>query len=414
MNKPEKLFLFNKSLNFPQKLFLISVSLSIGLGKWGAWIGFPKIGVFIIDLFFISSLILFRLGRQSRRRHPLSFTLILSFFILLQFLRSEDFPISLRIRDLIPFIYLLFIPLIIDLLRSIKLNNVISAIRIGVLVCISWTFPLLLGLIQPLQAPEEFFGVPIFTHRYDLTGIILAIGIIAFMEYSEFNLVSSQIIIFVCLCLGIAQSSRAATIAVLLAFTYQIQKTSKSIKIRYLLFVPVVAIFSYSVISIYPGNVSSIVATSSLARFGFLSEDSEASVGATNTYLARVRASDKMLAWFTDQDQHLFGVGPGAEMVQQSGAVADLSGSLEVRAPHNWFIGLWVRYGLIGTLLWCLSVFGNFFKTNIRVATEWKFLILIICLVSAMGVIIESPFGSLPLAVMVAMTYVHGIKNEYK
>lgn len=414
MSKSDKLFLFDNHLDFAQKTFLFSVSLSLGLGKWGAWIGLPKMGIFVIDVLFFCSLLFFKISGQSSRQRSLIFTLLVSSFILFQFLRSDDFSIVLRIRDLLPFIYILFIPLITNLLKSINIYNLISCMRAGVLICLGWTIPVMLGIIHPVQAPKAFFGVPIFTNRYDLTGIVLAIGIIVFMEYKQFNLASSQTIISVCLIVGILQSSRAASIAVLLAFAYQTQNLIWYHKFKYFVFVLVFSIFSFFVLSVYPGTVSPILSSSSLARFGFLSESSEASVGARSTYLARVRATDKMLVWFRDQHQNILGVGPGTEMVQESGALADLSGSPEVRAPHNWFIGLWVRYGITGTFIWCLGVFGNFIRTKIRVAIEWKILILIICMVSAMGVIIESPFGSLPLSVIVAMTYVNRKKDEYK
>ena len=239
-------------------------------------------------------------------------------------------------------------------MSTLAWSDLISSIRVGVLINLFWTIPVTVGILDTIQIFPDFVGVPLFTHRYDLTGIVLALGIIFFGKFDFINLRSSMALRSICLALGLLQSSRAATIAVLLALLFVILQTSSSQKRRLVFWVPITVGIFACVIVIFSSSFESFTSKSSLARFGLIGDDSFASESAKNTSAARVRAAQKLLSWFDDQNQTLLGVGPGTEMVQLSGAYTDLSGSVEVRAVHNWFISVYVRFGVIGTIIWTL------------------------------------------------------------
>ena len=396
---------FTEKLGLSQKIFLASIILSIGLGKWGAWIGLPNLGIFLIDLMFFGSLFVHSLINADRVKYSKNVSIILFVFILIQTLRSQDSSVPVVLRDLIPFVYLASIPYVIEIVSTLAWSDLISSIRVGVLINLFWTIPVTVGILDTIQIFPDFVGVPLFTHRYDLTGIVLALGIIFFGKFDFINLRSSMALRSICLALGLLQSSRAATIAVLLALLFVILQTSSSQKRRLVFWVPITVGIFACVIVIFSSSFESFTSKSSLARFGLIGDDSFASESAKNTSAARVRAAQKLLSWFDDQNQTLLGVGPGTEMVQLSGAYTDLSGSVEVRAVHNWFISVYVRFGVIGTIIWTFIVLRGFYLSRNLKNWCWRVSIIIICIVAGMGVIIESPFGSLPFAFLVALTY---------
>jgi hypothetical protein len=407
MHSHRSLFSFSSDLGLMQKTFLASLIASFGLGKWGAWIGLPNFGIFLIDVLYLGSLVGFSLTNRNQNRFSRKISAVVFVFTVVQYCRSSEMTLIAVIRDLLPFIYLAFVPLIVDMIRSLNLKNLISSMRIGVIVSLIWTIPVTAGAIGPLAVFPSFFGVPIFTHRFDLTGIILAIGIIVFGEFENCELRASKFLIAICVILGMLQSSRAATIAVLLAVIYSFSRSSTYAKSRIFILAPIIGGILICIMVISPSLIEPLLNKSSLTRFGLIGNDTLASIGASHTSEARIRAAGKLLSWFDGRHEKLLGVGPGTEMVQLSGAVTDLSGSLEVRAPHNWFIGLFVRYGYFGTLIWLLIVLGGFFRSHNQDLLPWKTLVIILCVVASMGVIVESPFGSLPLSFLVSLTYAY-------
>jgi len=40
---------------FRLRLLMIGVGLSLATGRWGAWVGLPSIGIFVIDLLILFS-----------------------------------------------------------------------------------------------------------------------------------------------------------------------------------------------------------------------------------------------------------------------------------------------------------------------------------------------------------------------
>jgi len=405
LNDSRLLLSFSGKLGLHQKIFLISICLSLGLGKWGAWIGIPNLGIFLIDVMFFSSVFIYSFGKRTEAKYPRTISIIVLLFISFQFIRSQNMPFPLVLRDLLPYIYLVSLPFQIDLIRSLSWKDLISIMRLGVLINLIWTIPITIGILKPITILSSYFGVPIFTSRYDLTGIILSLGILVFGNFRNYGLRSSSTLRLICIALGLLQSSRAATIAVLLSLLFVISQSSWYQKRRIIFWSSLVLTILICTVSIFPNVFESLTSNSSLTRFGLIGDNSFLTQSANSTSAARVRAAEKLLTWFDNQDQLLMGVGPGIEMVQLSGAVANLSGSVEVRAPHNWFIGLFVRYGIVGTIIWVGVVLHGFYLSRNARNWLWRVEILIICLVAGMGVIIESPFGSLPFSFLLAITF---------
>jgi hypothetical protein len=145
-----------------------------------------------------------------------------------------------------------------------------------------------------------------------------------------------------------------------------------------------------------------------LIRIGLISNPINAIVlqhGASITANARLKAQSQLYGWVKQRNQLIFGVGPGTEMVLDSGAVQYLYGDAVVRSPHSWIYGLLCRYGYFGSLIWLFLLTYPLIKTKAILSPLGMPMmgVYVILIVSFFGVIIESPFGSMPLALFVAL-----------
>jgi hypothetical protein len=271
-------------------------------------------------------------------------------------------------------------------------------LRYATLINAIWSFGAGVGLITPITLGGPF-QVPIFSTRWDQTGIALAIGIIVWSSAPTIKLSKNTAAIIFFTLTVFTQGSRASFVAFFIASTYLLFRKSPSNKSRLqstliALFGAYFVLFSYSsILSLAPPN-------SAVTRLTPQFTD----INQSNTVSARYEAQSLLLDYWVESRAVLFGVGAGDEMVMKSGAIKYLSGSTDVRSPHSWPIGLLVRFGLVGVILWAYLPIKIMVKrrNTHELSNSIKFMLLAILATSLFGEIIESPFGSVPFCILLA------------
>lgn len=215
------------------------------------------------------------------------------------------------------------------------------------------------------------------------------------------------------LAVSVLQWSRASLFTVLCAFSFviirnsHISRNDRNLKIKLKSRLSITLIFFAL---IFPLVQSYIPTYNVLNRLGIIEGRSDAAAGANHTKQARILCQQALMKWTIDNGKIFFGSGAGSEMLIDSGAYQFLSGSDLVRSPHSWFYGAVGRFGIVGLSIWGLIVI-----INLRKRIDQDFHAIgwacsgFICFISLFGVIIESPFGSLPLAFFLALA---GIRSS--
>lgn len=395
---------------FSSTVLLLSVVLSLGFGKWGAWIGFPSYGVFLIDILFMGSILLRFLPGFQRPGDLLIYFLPCSLLILIHLFTASIGSRVTQIRDLVPFIYLLFVPAIARTLEGVDFTRIIRALRLGTILHLAWSGLVTLGLLQPFRFFPSVFGAQIFEKRWDLAGLVYAIGILSWSSFRSQKLERNSIAIIAFVIAGGLQASRAGMISVAFAIIFVLLKERVNGYGRqgYLSRIVLIATLGFAVVT-SASLLSSQLPGSSLSRLGVFGDDAKVIQSAGNTARARSEARKLMMNWTFTQNKQFFGFGPGVEIVRDSGAINYLSGAKDVRAPHNWFVGLFARFGILGTAVWALLVTYGAFGRGLSPEIAWlgRCSIFLILVVSTLGVIMESPFGSLPFSFFLGMLMVN-------
>ena len=395
-------------LSISEKLILASLIASVGLGRWGSYLGLPAYNLFLIDILFFSGVSFGFLGFGRRFKGSAFFSISILLFMLFQLIRDLEVDLIIAARDLLPFIYLLFIPACVYALRNTPDVVIVKSLRYAATLNLAWFLPSSLGLLAPISI-SPISPIPLFTERADQSGIAMGVGVLAWSAFPSMRLKSNPTIIGLCVFAAAVGRSRAGLFTCLLAlllhffFKEKLHAQSK----RRERFVAVITI-TLTVCFLFFGSQSLLISdgNSSLARAGIFGNNQESVEGGRSTSRARYMAAKTLINWVEENNLQIFGAGAGKEIILESGAVVYLSGNPDVRAPHNWFIGLYSRFGFLGFLFWCalyakILVLGR--RDLGQLQQTLKAIILIICFCSSLGVIMESPFGALPIAIASAM-----------
>ena len=389
-----------KLFNLAKVAALISLGIPLAAGKWGSYIGFYNQGIFLQDVFFLSACLLAFMIKPRILLDNSVLLIAIWLFIAYQFMRNPDLGIATKLRDLVPFIYLGFFQPLSYLCSGISFRKLITLVRITTLFHLVWSSAIFFNLLKPLSLPF-FFGLPIFTTRWDQTGFVIAIGFVAWSGYSKYQIKGSNVVRFGFLLLAFMQGSRAGLLAFAVALMWvflhstfwerELSFMGKDTFFKFLLILGMISLL------LLPSMIKLLPENSALGRIGILQISESAKANADGTASGRSIAQDKLLAWVELRNESLLGVGPGVEMVYESGAFINLSGSKEVRSPHSWPVGALARFGKFGFCFWTLAIYliSRFRIVDVKhPGFSW---IISVLLTAIFGVIIESPFGSLPL-----------------
>ncbi len=387
-------------LRLDQKLILSCLFMSIAAGRWGAWIGIPGTQVFLLDVLLVSGCLVVLPKVIREKGFHFGYVLTLLVFIVFQFWFYKQFDTNDQFRDLAPFLYLSLVPLIAISFKDIDIRSVYVCLRYSTLFNATWSFSVYVGLIAPISVGGPI-QVPIFTSRWDHTGIVLAIGLLVWSRFPNLNLNSNKIILIFLAVVLVLQGSRAGLIAGLIATIYIIFKINKQSKFQLAknLFKLILFVILFSnlqtVSNVFPSG-SSIQRVLSPREFD---------LNLNNTATARLNAQKLLIEHWADSNLLLTGLGAGDQMVRNSYAVQFLSGSDDVRSPHSWPIGLLSRFGIVGFIIWSYLPAKLLFSRRLTGSNmrDVKVLLVMILFASSVGVIIEAPFGSIPFCIFIAI-----------
>jgi len=392
--------LYKNRLRLDQKLILLSLFLTIATGRWGSWIGIPGTPVFLVDVLLVSGclVVLPEVFRKKSFYFGYVFTLLI--FIVFQFGFYNQFDAKDQIRDLAPFFYLSLVPLISISFKDIDIRSVYVCLRYSTLFNATWSFSVYVGLIAPISV-GGLIQVPIFTSRWDHTGTVLAIGLLVWSSVPNLNLNANKIILFFLAAVLVLQGSRAGLIAGLIATMYIIFKNNKQSKFR--LAKNLLRVFLFVIVFSNLQTVFSVLPADSSVQRALSPKEFDLNRNSTAT--ARLKAQELLIDYWASSNRLLTGVGAGDQMVINSYAIRYLSGSVDVRSPHSWPIGLLCRFGIVGFIIWSylpakLLISRRLAGNNTR---DIKVMSVLILSASLVGVIIEAPFGSIPFCILIAI-----------
>jgi hypothetical protein len=377
-------------------LLLLAVCLSIGTGRWGAWIGIPSVNFFVIDFIIFLSLVS-SITSLIRPSHLL-LAFYLSCYVALNLFMSSGYPVATRLRDLAPFIYLIIFILLRPLILEIDETRMLSWLRGATVFSLFWNLGRSLEILNEFSL-SPFTGVPVFSQRPDQFGFVAAIGIISWglKECRSQKTKLSRNIIMISFLVEVAlMPGRAGAIASLLGLAYVVILPGlKNLEVRRFGKKVIVGIFFVLLAGGLASNI--LPENSSLKRSGIVASEGVSQIGAEGTARARLRAQVLLLNWVDENNLEFFGAGAGREMLLESNAYKWLSGATDVRQPHNWWVSLFSRFGLFGALLWVFATLCFIRPTKEIKAMNLRVFVLISILISAtFGVILESPFGLIP------------------
>jgi hypothetical protein len=358
--------------------------------------GVPSRNIFIIDLLLILCVFWSFKNRFISKDFLVAF--FLGIYIVLQIIIYNEYPTSLLLRDLAPFIYLFIFICLRSSALIIPHELLFSFLRTATLFSLIWNLGRSLGVINEVSIPP-ITGVPIFSERSDQFGFVACIGIIVWSEkkFSHlFRPLTRNAIVLLFLLTVALLPGRAGGIASLLSLVYllvsrDLNKQRNRILSRRVIYGLITAVLLGGIIS------SFIPDSSSLKRSGIIPGEDSSRNSAQGTVNARIEAQKLVLDWTFENKLEVFGAGPGREIVLESGAYKWLSGSVDVRQPHNWWVSLFSRFGFFGFFYWTFLVFyylGPIKRSNLM--QPRIFILGAILTTSTFGVILESPFGLIP------------------
>lgn len=383
--------------------------LSIFGGRWSSYIGIPGTPVFICDVLFFSSALYFLPGLRIKGP-DFAIWMILIPYLVFELLQNTHLSLQLRIRDLIPYLYLICIPLLREPLRILGNRRIFQYLRVATLGHALWSIPAALGMLKPIELGTIFMA-PIFSTRWDHTGFALAVGLIVWYQHETIELKGNILVLFMILFAAILQGSRAGLLACLFSLIaivvtyFFFNDRNQVMPSRNFKFIPIFAISILLLILLFPLFSKFIPEDSSLSRIGIVQLSENAIASGQGTARGREIAQHSLMSWVENQHKNFIGVGPGVEMISESGAVSNLSGNLDVRSPHSWLYGCLARFGVLGLLIWSLVLFLARVNepNNLNPFKFPNCVVISLFITSAFGVMIESPFGSLPLAILLAI-----------
>jgi O-antigen ligase len=144
-----------------------------------------------------------------------------------------------------------------------------------------------------------------------------------------------------------------------------------------------------------------------LATIDPMQAGTSAQVNAQGTQKARELTWSLVIDWTEENAaRQILGGGFGNDFLEESGSLAYLEGSTYtgVRSPHNWFVGIYARLGLVGLSLVALvvcQIAAISFRQRVRIGRDPLLTIALLTVVTilpvaTLGVVLEAPFGAVP------------------
>jgi len=404
------------------RILLCGLLVAVVGGKWGSYIGYSKQNIYLADVAVLigicAALTLAASGRIQISLGPGSavFVVLASAFVGYELLSRGQGPLTLRLRDLTPFLYLLPFPFYRAALHSLTLPRVLRWLDAALLLHAVWAIPALFGVLHPFS-PGFIFGYPVFATRPDIDCPLVFAFAATVICRRSWPLTLKTLVVVTCALPMLRQTSRAALGAVIISLVVFLWAYRRRIfaKTGVVWALGAFGVLLGAVLLVGPALPSSLE-SGALGRSGLIGDISGAGVVANGqaTASARFEAWHLMLNYWHQQGAPLMGLGPGTEIVEESGALEFLSDDPSVRAPHDWWVNCLVRYGPIGLALY-LGLLALCLRRERKPTAQAPQDALLfsyalgaalaagLLVAGSLGVVIESPFGSYTLALACAM-----------
>lgn len=395
-----------------------AVSLMLFGTRWGSYLGYAPL--FLTDILLVGAFLYWIAAEStagSRKNHgrlgnPGLPLIVFLFFVIVRAVMS---PYALTMdwaRDLIPFLYSVVAFLSAATYAKtgpLGRDRTMRLLWWALNGHLAWTLIVNFAILDPTALPMiPRSGITILTQRPDIDMAVLGMTAALYVrrlminchrKWSLGGLVLSMIA-------TVGFESRAGLLAVLaamtlaylctLAVTQNVQR-----KLNWMMMAPVILMAAAFAMP------QTEVGERLLATVGLEEAVGAHQKNALGTANARDQAWEQIIEWTGDDTTRaLVGVGFGPNFVQESGAEAALAGTTYegVRSPHNWFVGVYARMGLLGLGLTAFVMLTTLLHVwNIRRAVGGSELltlaaagVIAILIVATLGVVLESPFGAVP------------------
>lgn len=397
-----------------------AVALILAATRWGSYIG-------VTPLFLTDVLLLLGLAQWFVRRHlngpslrndlvardrpGLAVTLFLGYVLLrVAFALTQGVAINDWIRDAAPFIYsfLAFVSA-----ASIARSTQAARNRSARIFLVALTLHLVWATFSIMT---RFTGIPfpggaaaVFQIRPDIDMAILGVGAGVFLlrAFRTKRRFWPIVAILLSLVDVLSLQSRAGLISVVAALfvaylIFYVSTPARSGRRLFSQMLVPVAIAVLLIVLPQTGPGQRLIATIDSS-----SATTSEQLSAQGTEQARRLVWTRVIEW-TNEDpaRQLFGSGFGNDFLSESGTLVYLEGTTydNVRSPHNYFVGIYARMGVVGliaALALVLTLVFSLFR-RLRIAAEddvvamSAMIVVAILPVASLGVVLEAPFGAVP------------------
>jgi len=398
-----------------------AVALVLGLSRWGTNIGFSPL--FITDVLIAFSLVNWALSSRMKGARPVTGwvsratpTFLFQaffFFMLARFLFAVgNGPIFMWLRDGIPFLYgiMAFVAA-----RSLAISEASTRAKTMRVFWYAMGFHLVwTSLVHFTGTNAGFpvpgiFSAPVFQLRPDIDSAIIAVTVgmclrqLLVGKHKFWALAGMLVGVITVFTLGTRAGLISVFVALALSFglTYAATHKLNRRRVAMVLSVPaLILIIAIALPATTPGQ--RLIATIDSSQSG-----TGAQQNAQGTQRAREMVWTAIIDWTgKDTARQLVGSGFGNDFLEESGSKTLLEGTTytNVRSPHNWFVGIYARMGLVGLAL-SIAFIGQLLaimaRHRQRIGDDPLFslsalTIVAILPVASLGVVLEAPFGAVP------------------
>ena len=398
------------------------VALGLGATRWGSYLG--REPLFLSDALIAVALThaLIRRIRSGPATHASStlsprptvlFTVFMAYVLVRAVASLGDATLMLWLRDAAPFAY--------GILAFVSAASFVRAgaetrrrtarlLEAALTVHAAWlSLAVLLGRPEGLISIPAIGGLPLFMVRADIDVAFVGVTFAVMVRHLALGrrTVAAATALALCVLPVAAFTTRAGQIAVLatsaLGFILALTATRRDAGRQAILItaIPVVLIAATALLP------QTAAGERLAATLGLIAPESAAAANAIGTANAREETWTNVIDWTLAQPgRTLVGAGFGPDFIKESGSSAVLEGTRyeNVRSPHNWFVSVFARLGLVGMILASavvLQLLWLIWRHRSAIAdddllTVCATVVVAIVPVAAVGVILESPFGAIP------------------
>lgn len=420
-------FTHRRIFAFSSGLVGLAVLLDLAGNRWASYLVTPFPGLYLPDFLLLAGVgLALAFGWRHvriRRWVWISYGSVFAYIGLvlapeLLFIPKED--LYLAIRDAAPFLYLALVPAIAISLRGVRARTAVVLVRMATIASAMGTLLVRVGALDPV--PSMLMGsvhVQLLEYRTDLTGVAIAIGIVAWSAWPRENLkpaISIQVLLVATA--GLAIGSRTGLVVVALAVVWVAFR-----QLRPIWRLPAVTVSAIILLSgIWIGY--GLFGASDLEWSGQSGVSTETEIELppqftrVGTIEARLDTWSKVIEGLGTDFTWPLGGSAGSDYLyelctglkQAPDVVTGQPGELKcmvddegphpvLRDPHNWILNLGVTHGILGLAVYVGVVATTLVKskeTRIFSLAAWM---LGFFLVAGLTFVISGGYALLPIAV---------------